>query len=70
VAGDGPLEAGVLTVRTTPGQMRLVCRTVLGDLDAIGSLDQRLVPGDRVRLAVDASRTAVIGAGARGSGAP
>jgi thiamine transport system ATP-binding protein len=61
VADDGPLEAVVLTVRTTPGQMRLVCRTALGDLDAIGSLDQRLVPGDRVRLAVDASRTAVIG---------
>ena len=62
VADDGPLAAEVLTVRTTPGQMRLVCRTALGDLDAIASLDQRLVPGDRVRLAVDASRTAVIGA--------
>jgi len=61
VAPDGPLEAEVLTVRTTPGQVRLVCRTALGDLDATASLDQRLVPGDRVRLAVDPSRTAVIG---------
>ena len=61
VADNGSLEAEVLTVRTTPGQVRLVCRTDLGDLDAIASLVQRLVPGDRVRLAVDPSRTAVLG---------
>jgi len=70
VADDGPLEAEVLTVRTTPGQVRLVCRTALGDLDAIASLDHRLVPGDRVRLAVDASRTAVIGPERAGIGQP
>jgi thiamine transport system ATP-binding protein len=62
VADDGPLTAEVLTVRTTPGQVRLVCRTGVGDLDAVASLDRRLAPGDRVRLAVDASRTAVIAA--------
>ena len=57
---DGPLAAEVLTVRTTPGQVRLVCRTELGDLEAVASLHERLAPGDRVRLSVDASRTAVI----------
>jgi thiamine transport system ATP-binding protein len=65
VADDGPLAADVLTVRTTPGQVRLVCRTEVGDLDAVASLDHRLAPGDRVRLVVDGSRTAVI-APARG----
>jgi thiamine transport system ATP-binding protein len=60
VADDGPLEAEVLTVRTTPGQVRLVCATGLGEVDAVASLGRRLAPGDRVHLEVDPSRTAVI----------
>jgi len=58
VSGDGTLSAEVLDVRTTPGQLRLVCRTDLGELDAVAPLDRRLVPGDTVRLRVDATRMA------------
>src|SRR4029079_3562700 len=53
VADDGPVPGVVVEGRTTPGQLRLVCRTDLGDLDAVASLDDRLAPGDRVRLRVD-----------------
>jgi len=58
VAADGPLAGEVVEVRTTPGQLRLVCQTDLGELDAIASLDLRLAPGDPVRLRVDATRMA------------
>jgi thiamine transport system ATP-binding protein len=58
VADDGVLAAEVLDVRTTPGQLRLVCRTELGELDAVAPLDQRLAPGDAVRLRVEATRMA------------
>ena len=58
VADDGPLAGVVVGVRTTPGQLRLVVDTVLGELDAVASLDLRLVPGDAVHLRVDASRMA------------
>jgi len=58
VADDGPLAGVVVGVRTTPGQLRLVVDTVLGALDAVASLDHRLVPGDAVHLRVDASRMA------------
>jgi thiamine transport system ATP-binding protein len=62
VVDDGPIEGTiegtVVEVRTTPGQLRLVCRTDLGDLDAVASLDHRLATGDRVRLHVDGTRTA------------
>jgi thiamine transport system ATP-binding protein len=54
----GPIAAEVLSVRATPEQVRLVCGTELGELDAVASLDHRPAPGDRVRLAVDASRLA------------
>jgi thiamine transport system ATP-binding protein len=57
---DGPVHGTVVTVRTTPGQSRLVCRTDLGDLDAVAPLDRRLAPGDPVRLTVDGSRMAVL----------
>ena len=49
-AGGGRRRAGpaeVVEVRTTPGQLRLVCRTDLGELDAVAPLDLRLAPGDR-----------------------
>jgi thiamine transport system ATP-binding protein len=58
VAEDGPLRAVVVAVRTTPGQLRLVCRTELGELDAVASLDRRVAPEDEVRLRVDRTRMA------------
>jgi thiamine transport system ATP-binding protein len=58
VADDGVLAAEVVEVRTTPGQLRLVCRTGLGELDAVAPLDLRLAPGDGVRLRVEATRMA------------
>jgi thiamine transport system ATP-binding protein len=63
VSEDGPLAVEVVTVRTTPGQLRLVCRTDLGELDAVAPLDLRLAPGDGVRLTVDRTRMAALGAG-------
>jgi len=60
VADDGQIAAEVAEVRATPGQLRLVCRTDLGELDAVASLDHRLAPGDRVLLRVDGSRTAAL----------
>jgi thiamine transport system ATP-binding protein len=63
VAGDGVLAGRVLDVRTTPGQLRLVVGTELGELDAVASLDHRLAPGDDVGLAVEASRMAPLPGG-------
>jgi thiamine transport system ATP-binding protein len=60
VADDGVLAGEVVDVRTTPGQLRLTCRTGLGELDAVAPLDLRLGPGDRVRLRVDATRMAAL----------
>jgi thiamine transport system ATP-binding protein len=58
VADDGPLGGEVVGVRTTPGQLRVVVNTVLGELDAVASLDRRLAPGDGIHLQVDATRMA------------
>ncbi|HEY3530122.1 MAG TPA: ABC transporter ATP-binding protein [Nocardioides sp.] len=60
VAEDGALKGEVVEVRTTPGQLRLVCRTDLGELDAVAPLDVRLATGDAVRLRVDATRMAAL----------
>ena len=60
VSDDGVLTAEVLDVRTTPGQLRLVCRTDLGELDAVAPLGLRLDSGDTVRLRVDATRMAAL----------
>jgi thiamine transport system ATP-binding protein len=60
VAEDGSLPGEVAEVRTTPGQLRLVCHTGLGDVDAVAPLDRRLAPGDPVRLRVDGTRTAAL----------
>jgi thiamine transport system ATP-binding protein len=65
VADDGLLAGEVIEVRTTPGQLRLVVRTHLGELDAVASLDRRSVPGDAVRLRVDATRMARLPGGSR-----
>jgi thiamine transport system ATP-binding protein len=69
VADVGPFRAEVVTVRTTPGQVRLVCTTELGDVDAVAPLDLRLAPGDVVRLSVERTRLAPLAAGSR-SGLP
>jgi thiamine transport system ATP-binding protein len=60
VDDDGTVAAEVLTVRATPGQVRLVCRADVGDVDAVASLDRRPAPGDRVLLRVDPSRMAPV----------
>ncbi|WP_151083654.1 ABC transporter ATP-binding protein [Nocardioides cynanchi] len=70
VSDAGQLEGEVLSVRATPEQVRLVCRTGFGEVDAVASLDRRPAPGDHVRLLVDASRLAPLGAGADGERAP
>ncbi|MGA8249035.1 MAG: hypothetical protein WB797_19160, partial [Nocardioides sp.] len=59
----GALSGEVLTVRATPGQVRLVCDTELGEVDAVASLDRRLAPGDAVRLSVDRTRMAALHGG-------
>ena len=69
VAADGPIGAEVVTVRTTPGQVRVVCATELGEVDAVAPLDLRLAPGDGVRLSVERTRLAPLAAGSR-SGPP
>jgi thiamine transport system ATP-binding protein len=63
VADEGSLVGEVVDVRTTPGQLRLVCRTDFGELDAVASLDLRLAPGDQVRLRVDPTRMAPLSDG-------
>ncbi len=63
VSDDGAIPAEVVTVRTTPGQVRLVCRTELGEVDAVAPLDLRLAPGDGVRLSVERTRLAPLAAG-------
>jgi thiamine transport system ATP-binding protein len=70
VSGEGPIAGEVLSVRATPEQVRLVCRTEFGDVDAVASLDHRPTPGDPVHLRVDASRLAPLGAGAGIAGPP
>jgi thiamine transport system ATP-binding protein len=63
VSPGGGLAGVVLNVRTTPGQLRLVCRTAVGELDAVAPLDLRLAPGDPVRLHVDGTRMAALPSG-------
>ncbi|HEX3220982.1 MAG TPA: ABC transporter ATP-binding protein [Nocardioides sp.] len=70
VADDGSLPGEVAEVRTTPGQLRLVCHTGLGDVDAVAPLDRRLAPGDPVRLRVDGTRTAALPGRSEAADAP
>ncbi|HEX4688525.1 MAG TPA: ABC transporter ATP-binding protein [Nocardioides sp.] len=63
VADDGVVSGEVVDVRTTPGQLRLVCRTDLGMLDAVASLDLRLAAGDPVRLRLEPARMAPLPGG-------
>ena len=62
VAHDGPLEAVVASVRSTPDQLRLVVRHVVrGEVDAVAPLGTHVATDDRVHLRVDATRSAVLG---------
>ena len=57
----GPLAGTVVSARATPVQVRLVVDLEgVGEMDAVASLDQHPAVGDRVRLAVDSTRLAVI----------
>ncbi|HEU5037560.1 MAG TPA: ABC transporter ATP-binding protein [Nocardioides sp.] len=64
VAPTGPLAGTVVSGRITPEQIRLVVDVDgVGEIDAVARLDSRPGAGDRVALAVDASRLAVTPAG-------
>jgi thiamine transport system ATP-binding protein len=59
---EGRLKGTVVEARTTPEQVRLVVDVEgIGELDAVAPLDQHPGPGEPVRLAVDVTRTAVVG---------
>src|SRR5690606_13479718 len=59
VSEAGPLTGVVEQVTSTPEQLRLVVDVPgAGRLDAVAPLDARLVVGESVRLAVDATRVA------------
>ncbi|MXG90075.1 ATP-binding cassette domain-containing protein [Nocardioides sp. YIM 123512] len=57
----GPLAGTVASVRTTPEQVRLVVDVDgVGEVDAVAPLDRVPAPGAGVRLALDATRTAIL----------
>jgi thiamine transport system ATP-binding protein len=57
----GRLVGMVRAARTTPEQVRLVVEVEgVGEVDAVAPLDQHPALGERVRLAVDLTRTAVV----------
>ncbi len=70
VQATGPLEGTVVGATLAPGQVRLrVDVAGLGELDAVARTDVPLPPpGAAVRLAVDVTRIAAVGPGARASG--
>jgi len=58
---DGRLVGEVESARATPDQVRLVVDVDgVGKVDAVARSDRRPAPGERVRLAVDATRLATI----------
>ena len=62
VEATGALEGVVVASRATAEQTRLVVDVEgVGECDAVAALDTRVVPGDRVRLAVDPTRMAAVG---------
>jgi thiamine transport system ATP-binding protein len=64
VAPEGPLRGTVVEARVTPEQVRLVVEVDgVGELEAVAPLDEHPRVGQPVRLAVDATRTAVVGGG-------
>ena len=64
LASDGALTGVVESARATPERLRLVVRTDgVGAIDAVAPLGAHAGPGDRVRLAVDPARVAVLPGG-------
>jgi thiamine transport system ATP-binding protein len=64
VDAEGGLKGTVVEARTTPEQVRLVVDVGgIGALDAVAPLGQIPRVGEAVRLSVDATRTAAVGAG-------
>jgi thiamine transport system ATP-binding protein len=64
VADRGPLSGVVVSGRVTPEQIRLVVDVDgVGEMDAVARLDAHPGAGERVTLAVDASRLALTPAG-------
>ena len=63
VDAGGSLRGRVVEARVTPEQVRLVVEVDgVGQIDAVAPLDQHPAVGEAVRLTVDATRTAVVGA--------
>jgi thiamine transport system ATP-binding protein len=61
VGPQGGLEGVVVSAQATPDQVRLVVDVAgVGELDAVGASDHVPGPGERVTLALDAGRMAVI----------
>ncbi|MDP3966768.1 MAG: ABC transporter ATP-binding protein, partial [Nocardioides sp.] len=61
VAAEGPLSAEVLGVRATPDLTRVRVRVEgVGELDAVADPADPPAPGNRVRLAVDPGRLALV----------
>ncbi|MCW2791837.1 MAG: transporter related protein, partial [Nocardioides sp.] len=61
VATGGRLPGTVVSSRATPDQVRLVVDVDgVGEIDAVAPLDVHPGPGERVRLAADPTRLAVI----------
>jgi thiamine transport system ATP-binding protein len=59
---EGSLTGTVREARVTPEQVRLVVDVDgVGEVDAVAPLDEHPGPGQKVRLTVDATRTAVVG---------
>jgi len=59
---EGTLTGRVVEARITPEQVRVVVDVAgVGEVDAVAPLDQHPAVGQTVRLAVDATRTAVVG---------
>lgn len=58
---DGVLTGEVVSAQATPDQVRLVVRVAgIGEVDAVGASDHVPGPGERVGLALDPGRMAVI----------
>ncbi|MCB0881238.1 MAG: ABC transporter ATP-binding protein [Thermoleophilia bacterium] len=67
VDAGGPLAGTVRTAQAAPDQVRLTVDVDgLGTMDAVAARGAAPAVGDRVRLSVDASRTARVGAGEPG----
>jgi len=61
---EGPLTGAVVSGRATPEQVRLVVDVPgLGEVDAVAPLDLHPGPGEKVRLAVEAAKLAVVPGG-------